>query len=339
MGELSGRIIISRSMEDLLPLVDDSGMDVDLDKENPSGSSIVTMEPYSSLIRNRNVPMRKPVKRTENVYKNKIQILPGLYELVSYNKFLILHVDNEGPTKINVFKGNREIVQFCGSEPKIRPQGDGTLLIEASSPEQSEALMKITKLTGLKVRCYPHPTFNQCRGVIYAPELLDLDCEEIQTELADQNVVRVVRMQKKVNGERIPLATLILTFDTFKLPNTIKAGWLNLKVKPYIPSPMRCFHCQKYGHLIQKCKKMINREPAVCITCGENAHGTCTNPPSCVHCGEGHSSSSKNCVKFIFEKEVQTIRVMEKVSFKEARKKALDRYIRPGESFSNALKN
>ena len=84
---------------------------------------------------------------------------------------------------------------------------------------------------------------------------------------------------------------------------------------------------------------MINREPAVCITCGMNAHGTCTNSPSCIHCGEGHPSSSKNCIKFIFEKEVQTIRVMEKMSFKEARKKALERYIRPGESFSAVLKS
>ena len=311
-------------------------LDMDLDKRN-LGSSIATLEPYSSPIRNKNVSMRKPLRRTETL--NKIQILPGLYELVSYNKFLILRIDSEEHVKINVFKGNREIAQHCGSEPKILPQGDGSLLIEASSPEQSEALLKMTKLTGIKVQCYPHPTFNQCRGVIYAPELLELDCEEIQSELADQGVVRVVRMQKKINGTRIPLATLILTFNKFKLPNIIKAGWLNLKVKPYIPTPMRCFHCQKYGHLIQKCKKMINREPAVCITCGMNAHGTCTNPPSCIHCGEGHSSSSKNCVKFIFEKEVQTIRVMEKLSFKEARKRALERYIRPGESFSALLKS
>ena len=95
----------------------------------------------------------------------------GLYELVSYNKFLIMRVESEIPVNINVFKGNREIVQFCGSQPKINSLGDGSLFIEASSPEQSEALMKMTKLAGLKVQCYPHPTFNQCRGVVYAPEL------------------------------------------------------------------------------------------------------------------------------------------------------------------------
>ena len=320
----------------LLP-VDDSGLDMDLYQTNP-GSSIVTMEPYSSPTRNSKVPIRKKPSKPENMYKNRIQILPGFYEFVSYNKFLIIRVESEVPVNINVFKGNREIVQLCGSQPKIQSQGDGSLFIETSSPEQSEALLKINKLAGLKVRCYPHPTFNQCRGVVYAPELLDLDCEEIQSELADQNVVKVIRMHKKINGLRVPLATLILTFDTFKLPNTIKAGWLNLRVKPYIPSPKRCFHCQMYGHLIQRCKKMITNVPAVCSICGQTEHGECSNPPSCIHCGEGHPSSSRNCIKFMFEKEIQATKVLEKVSFKEARRKVSDKYVRPGETFSVAMR-
>ena len=69
----------------------------------------------------------------------------------------------------------------CSKEPKIRFQGDGSLLIEVSSPEESERLMKMSKLVGLNVKCIPHPTFNQCRGVIYAPELLSIDADEIQT--------------------------------------------------------------------------------------------------------------------------------------------------------------
>lgn len=43
-------------------------------------------------------------------------------------------------------------------------------------------------------------------------------------------------------------------------------------------------------------------------------------------------------MKFILEKEVQTIKVLEKVSFKDARKKALERQIRPGVAFSSVLK-
>ena len=93
-----------------------------------------------------------------------------------------------------------------------------------------------------------------------------------------------------------------------------------------------------YGHLIQKCKKRLGQEPAVCPNCGENAHGECNKSPVCIHCGEGHPASSKSCTKFIFEKEVQTVRVIEKLSYKDARKKTLEKQVRPGETFSSILK-
>ena len=197
--------------------------------------------------------------------------------------------------------------------------------------------MKMTKLVGNNVKCIPHPIFNQCRGVIYAPELLSIDADEIQAELVDQNVVKVVRIMKKSKDHVIPLSTLILTFQTYRMPSTIKAGWLNFKVKPYIPSPLRCFHCHMYGHSIQKCKKRINQEPSICVNCGKNSHGECEENPKCINCGDLHPASSKNCTRFLYEKEVQAIRVIEKVSFKEARRKALERQFRPGESFSSVL--
>ena len=321
--------------------VNDLGMELDMNR-NTQGSSIVTLEPYTSPNSTGTKKSEKVKKYNKNENNNKnvtMQILPGVYELVSYNKYLIIQFEDGKCENVNVFKGNREIVNCCGGQPKVRSQMDGNLSVEVYSPEQSEKLMKMTQLVGRKVSVIPHPIFNQCRGVIYAPELLSIDAEEIQTELEDQNVTRVVRMRKKVQDQLVPLPTLILSFSTYKLPSVIKAGWLNFKVKPCIPSPIRCYHCQMYGHLIQKCKKRINQEPAVCQNCGKNAHGECNEHPSCIHCGEGHTSSSKNCSKYIFEKEVQAIKVIEKVTFKEARRKVLDRQIRPGEPFSSVMKN
>ncbi|XP_064077897.1 uncharacterized protein LOC135195554 [Macrobrachium nipponense] len=301
------------------PLLSDSGMEMDLAMDN-SGSNIVTMEPFSSpvLERKKNAKVNSRNLNIQNNKKGKMEILPGMYELVSYNKFIVLRLEDDVLQNISVFKASREINNVCNSVPKIRPQNDGTLLVKVSSPEQSEKLLKMNTLVGQKVTCFPHPIHNQSQGVIYAPELLLLDNEEIQQELEGQNVAKVVGMRKEVGDQIVPLATLILTFNTFKLPNAIKAGWLNFKVKPYIPSPLRCYHCQMFGHLIQKCRKKMNEEPALCCNCGEEAHGPCSEPPSCVNCIENHPASSKSCVKFILEKEVQTVKVMEKISFKDA---------------------
>ena len=167
---------------------------------------------------------------------------------------------------------------------------------------------------------------------------MHIEEKEIEEELKSQGVIKVVRMRKKIGEQLVPLGTLIVTFNQCRLPNFLSAGWLSLKVKPYIPSPLRCYHCQLFGHLSQKCKDRINEKPATCSNCGKEAHGTCNAIPSCVNCGEKHPSSSKNCVKFIFEKEVQAIRTLEKIPFKEARKKALEKQIKPGELFSTVLR-
>ena len=93
-----------------------------------------------------------------------------------------------------------------------------------------------------------------------------------------------------------------------------------------------------FGHLSQKCRDKINEKPATCSNCGKESHGSCNAIPSCINCGEQHPSSSKSCVKFIFEKEVQAIRALEKIPFKDARRKALEKQIRPGELFSTVLR-
>ena len=319
------------------PSVDNPGMGMDLVMDN-SSSNISTFAPFSSPILN--IPERHHnlnERRNVNVNKRgKIHIFPGIFELVSYNKYVLLQFENL-IRYINPFKASKEIKSLCGREPKIRSQGDGSLLIEASSPEEREKLIKMTKLVGNNVKCIPHPIFNQCRGVICAPELLSIAADDIQAELEDQNVVKVVRMTKKSKDHAIPLPTLILTFQSYRMPSTIKAGWLNFKVKPCNPSPLRCFHCHIFGHSIQKCRKRLNEELSICVNCGKNSHGECEEDPKCINCGGLHPASSKNCTRYLYEKEVQAIRVIEKVSIKEARRKALERQFRPGESFSSVL--
>ena len=251
---------------------------------------------------------------------------------------MILEFEEGQSKNVNVFQANREILEICGSQPKIRPQGNGSLLIETSSPEQSQKLKQMTTLDGIAIKCFSHPIFNQCRGVVYAPELIHIEEEVIEKELKSQGIIKVKRMQRKIGEQLVPLGTLILTFNQCRLPNFISAGWLSLKVKPYIPSPLRCYHCQMFGHLSQKCRDKINEKPATCSNCGKESHGSCNAIPSCINCGEQHPSSSKSCVKFIFEKEVQAIRALEKIPFKDARRKALEKQIRPGELFSTVLR-
>jgi len=109
----------------------------------------------------------------------------------------------------------------------------------------------------------------------------------------------------------------ILTFDTTILPKEIKVGYLNVPVEIYVPNPMRCFKCQRFGHHRNNCKHNIT-----CARCSKADHDDkgCEEPPHCVNCSGDHTAFSKNCPKWLQEKEIQRLKCTLDITFNEARK-------------------
>ncbi|GFS25538.1 nucleic-acid-binding protein from mobile element jockey [Elysia marginata] len=63
----------------------------------------------------------------------------------------------------------------------------------------------------------------------------------------------------------IPTNSFILTFDSPTSPTQVKAGYVKLNVRPYVPTPMRCYKCHKFGHGREKCR----RQDPICDKCGK----------------------------------------------------------------------
>ena len=99
-----------------------------------------------------------------------------------------------------------------------------------------------------------HKTLNSSRGVIRCRDLADMSEVEIRDELKDQGVAGVNRVTLKKEGKVIPTNTLFLTFGSPELPKEITVGYLKVKVALFVPNPMRCFNCKKFGHTSQRCK-------------------------------------------------------------------------------------
>ncbi|GFV83794.1 uncharacterized protein TNCV_2555801 [Trichonephila clavipes] len=101
------------------------------------------------------------------------------------------------------------------------------------------------------------------------------------------------------------------------LPATIKAGYLNCKIRPYIPNPLRCFKCQRLGHSQTSCRGQLT-----CSRCASVGHSSadCSLEQKCVNCSQPHSSDSKQCPKWKAEKEIQAIKTNRNISYLEARK-------------------
>ena len=99
-----------------------------------TGSSVVTLKPYSSFPRN-------------NPRKGKYQIIPGVFVPSTYDKYLTIDLSS---TNVDIFEVNRDIKKCCGREPRIS-QNSNKLIVESTSAEESNKLKNLTSLGGISV--------------------------------------------------------------------------------------------------------------------------------------------------------------------------------------------
>lgn len=209
---------------------------------------------------------------------------------------------------------------------------DGVLEVEFSDVAEAERALNISeisfykrengnkKVTTVKVSCVPHRTKNFCRGVIRCVELRGVTDDEIVDGLEEFGVVGARRVRTKRGGEERETDTVILTFDGLDLPEKIHIGYTKVNVRAYIPNPMRCFTCHRYGHTTPSC-----RGKRTCGQCGEPDHvaADCTSPTNfCVNCGEGqspHTVFDRTCPTLLKEREIMNLKVKNRLSFREAR--------------------
>ena len=151
--------------------------------------------------------------------------------------------------------------------------------------------------------------------MIRCRELSGMTEMEIRMELQEQGVVEVHRVTMKKDTEKVPTNTLFLTFNTPDLLKEITVGYLKVKVALFVPNPMRCFNCNKFGHTSHCCKVAVK-----CLVCGKDKYeGQCEGPKLCSNCNGPHASLAKDCPVWQKEKEIKCVRVEKRISFPEAR--------------------
>ena len=132
-----------------------------------------------------------------------------------------------------------------------------------------------------KWRDYPPEKINTSKGVIRSRGLVLATNEEIASTLGKQGVTNTRRIRK--DKERIQTNIYILTFNQPHTPKEVKIGYCLERVEQYIPAPLRCFKCQKYGHLIEAC-----RGRQICAKCSEkdpdHMEGDCLKQSRCANC-------------------------------------------------------
>ncbi|GBN55113.1 hypothetical protein AVEN_10514-1, partial [Araneus ventricosus] len=251
--------------------------------------------------------------------------------------FIIQRISNSNETfhGVSPFLVEKALTSSIGDANSTKKLRSGDLLIEVESPKQAKEITKLKSLSTIPVTVKPHATLNSSKGVISCGELLNESEEKITAELNSQGVIHVRRITIRRDGQLLNTKHLILTFDSNKLPEHIKAGYMRLSVRTYIPNPLRCFKCQRFGHSKTSCRGTLT-----CARCAEVGHEStdCTRTEKCVNCKGEHTSFSRNCFAWKQEKEIISMKIKNRISYQEARKLIKSRTPTPGNSYVSAVK-
>ena len=215
-------------------------------------------------------------------------------------------------TKLSPFAVQKAIVGLAG-EPKSVKNIKIGLLVECTSEKHSSYLLKSKTFCNIPVKVTPHSSLNFSKGVIRWRDLEGIGEEN----LSSQNVTAVKRIKICGNNDLLPTNTFIITFNIPTLPGAVKAGYLNIPVEPFIPNPLCCFKCLRFGHGQNTCGCKLT-----CPHCGQFDHDnkTCANDTHCINCKGAHCAYSRECPRWKLEKRVQQVMVQNKLSFIESRK-------------------
>ena len=192
----------------------------------------------------------------------------------TWPRFLVIGSTNdEALKKLSPFAIQKGLDCLAGEPKSVKKLRNGSLLIECPTQRHSKNLFKSKTLYNIPINVTPHTTLNFSKGVVRSKDLEGVSEEEICENLSSQGVSSV----KRIN-ELVPTNTLILTFNTPTLPDSVKAGYLRIPVVSYIPNPLRCFKCQKFGHGQNTCRGRLT-----CARCGQFDHESkaCQNEMAC----------------------------------------------------------
>ncbi|GFX64861.1 uncharacterized protein TNCV_1095051 [Trichonephila clavipes] len=201
----------------------------------------------------------------------------SLKTYITLNFFVIHRTEGDTFSSVSPFLIQKGLSATVGSVKAVSKMRSGDLLVEISTTKQAEQLLALQMLANIPITVLPHANLNSSRGVISESDLYNVPEQEILEGLQDQS-------------------------------------YLRCSVRPYIPNPLRCFQCQRFGH----------------------SKPTCRGKPTCARCGAvGHDSGR---ITWNLEKEIITVKIKNRLTYPEARLAVTNRTPIQGLSYAAVAK-
>lgn len=265
---------------------------------------------------------RTSVKRSGNFdLDESVENAPKMAKTNSSgNYWLYIKADSENICKIamknrSFEKSLAEITKSCPLEMEKTKFfiSKGILRISCRNEAQQDTLAKLRSIDGHPVTVtlpWALTKSNENDHVFHEnkqkPRIFKYVLSGVCVDITDDEIAEatkcaeVNRISKQDGNKLVKTETVILSFESEQtLPCTIHFGMLKIKLRAYVPSPMRCKNCLGYGHTSKHCTHQSR-----CLHCGNVGHNydacvTKNQAIRCANCGGGHTALDKTCPKFI----------------------------------------
>ena len=243
-------------------------------------------------------------------------------EYKNQNVVVFVVSDNVNLGKTNPIFIAKTINDLVGPVQKVMSTQYGIKIICRKS--QANILTKEKKFgtysCKFSIKDVPKPI---TRGITHGIPL-EMNLLEIKQELEEANSMKIEKINRlkkfdKAQQEKIDTESIIIEYSqNIEFPLHMYFGYKRITVKQFIPHPVRCFKCQKYGHISKNC-----RGTTICPICSNNhTFDNCDNKQNvkCCNCGLKHSAGYKGCEEFIKAKQIKEYSHSNKLSYAEATK-------------------
>jgi len=255
----------------------------------------------------------------------------------TFAPFLVVEPVNKPETiGHSIFAVQKFATCAIGAIKSAKKMRSGSLLLEVQSKAQYDLAMKLTKWVDVDVKVSEHRGLNTCRGIIRCRDLRDCSEEDILEALQPQKVTAVRQIKTKKEGKMIPTNTFILTFHLPTPPSHITAAYLRIPVERYIPNPLRCYNCQRYGHSKVTCNRSM-----ACARCGKEGHvdTDCAASEHCCNCEGNHAAFSKDCPEWQRQRDITRLKFEKNVSFVEAKQLFEASSVKTNKSYASSVRS
>lgn len=161
-------------------------------------------------------------------------------------------------------------------------------------------------------------------------ELTDNEIEEFMVSEVPVESFERMNFWDQNEKRAKPGTSIKITFRATNIPTEIKLFYVVKRVEYFIPRPVLCNKCLRYGHIAKWCK---SRE-TLCFNCSANTHAMgdtscnrscehCTKSctPKCKHCTQNtdHRTNSNTCPSMQTQLKIKEIMVKTKSTYAEAK--------------------